>query len=31
MGHGVGDRVEVHLPSGASVHYQVVEITKSAL
>lgn len=29
MGHGVGDKVEVHLPSGAVVHYEVVEITKA--
>ena len=31
MGHGAGDKVEVHLPSGAVVYYEVVEITKSAL
>lgn len=31
MGHGVGDKVEVHLPSGAVVPYEVVEITKSEL
>lgn len=31
MGHGVGDRVEVHLPSGAVVMYQVMEIGKSDL
>lgn len=31
MGHGVGDGVEVHLPSGAVARYQVMEITKSAL
>lgn len=29
MGHGVGDRVEVHLPNGSSIFYQIVEITKS--
>ncbi len=31
MGHGVGDKVEVHLPSGAVVQYEIVEITKAEL
>ncbi len=31
VGHGVGDRVEVHLPSGALVHYEILEIAKSAI
>lgn len=31
MGHGAGDKVEVHLPSGAIVHYEILEITKSEL
>lgn len=31
MGHGVGDRVEVQLPSGAIVHYDILEITKSMI
>lgn len=31
MGHGVGDTVEVHLPSGTVVPYEIVEITKSAI
>lgn len=31
MGHGVGDLVEVHLPSGAVVPYKILEIAKSEL
>lgn len=31
MGHGVGDEVEVHLPSGAIVHYSILSIDKSDL
>lgn len=29
VGHGVGDVVEVHLPSGGVINYEVLEITKS--
>lgn len=31
MGHGMGDKVEVHLPSGAVVEYEIVKIEKSSL
>lgn len=31
MGHGVGDRVQVHLPNGGVVFYEIEEITKSQI
>lgn len=31
IGHGAGDKVEVHLPSGATISYEIIEITKSVL
>ena len=31
INHGVGDKVEVHLPNGATVGYEILEITKSAI
>lgn len=31
INHGVGDIVQVTLPSGTSINYQIVEITKSAI
>ena len=31
MGHGVGDEVEVTLPNGAVISYEILEITKSEL
>ncbi|MDL2253282.1 transcription elongation factor GreA [Ruminococcaceae bacterium OttesenSCG-928-I18] len=31
MGHGVGDTVEVHLPSGGTTSFEILEITKSVI
>jgi len=31
LNHGVGDMVEVTVPSGATISYQILEISKSAL
>ncbi|MFV0414575.1 MAG: transcription elongation factor GreA [Oscillospiraceae bacterium] len=31
MGHGAGDEVEVHLPSGAVIRYKIVQISKSEI
>ena len=31
MGHGVGDRVEVSLPSGSTIVFEILEISKSKI